>query len=118
MSNKQVQRRFEGHTSDVYCLIVWNNHLWSASLDKTIKGWNEEGKCISTLEGHTKSVKRLCVWRNNLYSASYDNTIREWNSQGKCVRVLQLSKNLDIRYSIDLIVWKNCLVSCHDDSIR
>src|SRR5437016_13487534 len=96
MDNKQGIIRFEGHTDTVCCLIVWNNHLWSGSYDTTIKQWNEEGKCISTLEGHTKSVVRLCVWRDNLYSASYDNTIREWNSQGQCVRVLQLSKKLEL----------------------
>ena len=31
----------EGHSGVVFCLIVWNNHLYSGSDDKTIRKWGE-----------------------------------------------------------------------------
>ena len=31
----------EGHTDAVFCLTVWNNHLYSGSADGTIRKWGE-----------------------------------------------------------------------------
>ena len=68
----------KGHKDSVYCLIVWNNHLYSGSWDNTIRKWNENGNCIATLRGHTHVAYCLTVWNNCLYSGSLDCTIRKW----------------------------------------
>ena len=53
MSAIQILKR---HARSIYCLTVWNNHLYSGSSDKTIRKWNSSGECIGVLEGHTDYV--------------------------------------------------------------
>ena len=105
----------KGHKYSVYCLTVWNNHLYSGSWDKTIRKWNSKGECVGVLKGHTDSVECLTVWNNHLYSGSEDKTIRKWNSSGECVKVLE--GHTDSVWC--LTVWNNHLYSgSSDETIR
>ena len=42
----------EGHAGGVYCLTIWNNHLYSGSYDNTIRVWDTNHECIAVLKGH------------------------------------------------------------------
>ena len=97
----------KSHTSAVYCLIVWNNYLYSGSYDRTIRKWNENGKCVATLHGHTDMVMCLIVWNNHLYSGGYDNTIRKWDENDDGVAVFQGHTGS----VLCLTVWNNHLYS-------
>ena len=101
--------------STVTHLIVWNNTLWSASNDSTIKQWSANGQCLQTLVGHSDSVLYLYVWKDLLHSASYDKTIRVWDFNGTLLRTLQGHTE----YVRCLTSWRDFLVSCsRDDTVR
>ncbi len=106
---------FKDHADSVYCLTVWNNHLYSGSDDDKIRKWDEKGSCIATLQGHTSYVRCLTVWNNNLYSGSVDDTIRKWDETGNCIAIFKGHTD-SIRC---LIVWNNYLYSGgYDNTIR
>ena len=107
----QIIRTFEGHKEYVSCLTVWNNHLWSASYDKTIRVWNFEGECLRILKGHTDWVRCLTSWRDFLISGSNDLTIRVWNDNGECVTQWNTGS-----YVYAVTLWNGLLCTAQDDN--
>lgn len=64
----------------------------TGSRDKSIKLWNAEGRCITTLLGHDSWVSALVFHPGGKYifSVSDDKTLRFWDlrQKGKCVGVV------------------------------
>ena len=86
----------EGHTSEVYQLLVREGKLFSCSFDRTIKTWSTvEGRtCEQTLAGHTVGVCTMSVLGDRLLTGSDDSTVRVWGmARGagawRCERVLR-----------------------------
>ena len=116
--NGECHLIFEGHTGAVRSLALSKDGhtLWSASEDRTIRGWRAipgtrrssgqrargrcgrarrdaaTGACTATLTGHAFTVLTLALGRDaggTLYSGSWDHTIRAWRcADGACVHVL------------------------------
>lgn len=65
--------------------LCWSNagtHIFSASLDSTIRKWRStDGKELAILRGHTSGINSLCLSpdESHLFSASKDHSVRIWN---------------------------------------
>ena len=79
-----------------YCMCVKfdpsnPNQFSSASLDKTVKVWDENsGKVLATLNGHEKGVNCLCYYgQSMLASGSDDHSIKLWEDNGQCIATIK-----------------------------
>lgn len=78
-----------GHShfiSDI-CLSSDNNHLLSASWDKSLRLWDlSQGKSTERFTGHTKEVLCCSFSSDNrqILSSGADKTIKLWNVKGVC----------------------------------
>jgi len=84
----------EGHSDTVNALCVWQDHLFSASDDRSIIMWDTAGNFQRKLQGHTKGVNCLCVYDDFLYSGSGDASIRAWDLSGNCVGTTQYEEKI------------------------
>ena len=92
-STDKCTKTFSGHEGGIQdlCLGENNNHLFSGSLDKTIKIWDiEKGICLKTFTGHGSYVRKVIMFSPGiLCSASDDSDIKLWNiSKGTCIQTL------------------------------
>lgn len=74
-----------------------NKTIASASVDKTVRIWEETtGKCVQVLKGHTSGVYGVVeLYDGTLLSGSDDGTIREWDiNTGECVSTCQLKHRI------------------------
>ncbi|NEO96678.1 MAG: hypothetical protein F6K56_43860, partial [Moorea sp. SIO3G5] len=57
------------------------NRIASASYDKTVKLWKQDGTLLTTLKGHSDGVLAVVFSPNGemIASASGDNTVIVWN---------------------------------------
>lgn len=79
----------EAHQGEVTALILEENTLYSASLDRTIKVWNSQ-ELIHIFEGHIQGIRCLVKNQNSLFSASDDHTIRKWDLKTKsCIHTFE-----------------------------
>lgn len=64
--------------------------LASASYDKTIKLWQQNGQLLKTLQGHNDKITSISFSPDGelLASASHDKTVKLWNQQGKLLKTL------------------------------
>ncbi|MEM7712191.1 MAG: WD40 repeat domain-containing protein, partial [Cyanobacteria bacterium P01_A01_bin.68] len=64
--------------------------LASASYDKTIKLWQQNGGLLKTLQGHNDKITSISFSPDGqlLASASHDKTVKLWNQQGKLLKTL------------------------------
>ncbi|NET14847.1 MAG: WD40 repeat domain-containing protein, partial [Okeania sp. SIO1H6] len=89
----------EGHGDVVWSVTFQpeGNLIASASVDKTIKLWRQDGKLEKTLEGHTDSVSRISFSSDGKYlaSASHDRTVKIWNLQQAEIKPLNLKSHRD-----------------------
>jgi ankyrin repeat protein len=86
------------HTDAITDISVFPTGFLSCSKDKTIRGWNKNGKCIlllnqdsaGALGGHTDSINSICKLPNKqIATGSNDNTVRIWSLETKqCVLVI------------------------------
>lgn len=75
-----VMCSLEGHTQMLLTLEVFEDRLYSASFDNTIKIWNcKDGNLIKTLFKHSHPVRFICFYDANMYSGSYDGSIKVWS---------------------------------------
>jgi len=93
--NNQCIQSLNGHDGSVFCLTTFiikidETYLCSGSIDKTIKMWDKDGKCVRTMVGHEQAVRCLATTRNEiLYSGSWDGSIMKWNKYGIRVNTLR-----------------------------
>ena len=67
----------EGHTNNVYSVVVKDNLIISSSWDHTIRIWDmNTWECLKVLEGHTDWIRTVFVKDNLIISGSDDATIR------------------------------------------
>jgi ankyrin repeat protein len=86
------------HTDAITDISVFPTGFLSCSKDKTIRGWNQNGKCIlllnqdsaGALGGHTDSINSICRLPNKqIATGSNDNTVRIWSLETKqCLLVI------------------------------
>ena len=67
----------KGHTSFVYCVVLFDAFLFTGSSDFTVRKWTLDGEPQQVYEGHTASVWFLTVWNNAIFSGGED-TIIQW----------------------------------------
>lgn len=80
LSNGGLQLSYVGHQSTVLALLLWNDMLFSGSVDTTVICWNEiNGQIIRTYNGHTGEVQVVSLYENHLYSAGRPYSIIKWN---------------------------------------
>lgn len=79
MESGQV-KQYQGHTSWVLCLEVYNNWLLSGSDDMTIRIWDiTTCKELEVLKGHKNGVTCIAFANNELFTGSYDHQIICWD---------------------------------------
>lgn len=79
-----VIRTLQGHSEEISAVVVTTDqqHLISASKDKTIKVWDiTNGMELLTLTGHSRPVNGLAVTPDGRYllSTSGDKTVKKWD---------------------------------------
>jgi len=95
------------HSDSVYGL-AWSadgQFLASASSDKTVKIWQQNGKLVTTLRGHKEKVNSVAFVPNSdtIAAAGDDGTIRFWRRNGQAIATLQAHRDwiYRIRFSED-----------------
>ena len=74
----------EGHTGQVFSLLLEPPFVWSSSWDKSIILWDFHDKTFKKeLKGpHSDAVSCLLSVGNEVWSASWDKTISIWKASG------------------------------------
>ena len=76
----------------------------TGSRDKTVRIWNDQGKCLATLVGHSDWVCSVATYEQNgqtlIVSGSHDNTARIWNPR-------KLEVKIGSNETIIRRLWKN-----------
>lgn len=68
---------YKGHTGWIFDFIVTENHIYSASMDSTIRKFDiESGEVVKTFNDHSECVCRIKLTSTSLISCSWDGTVR------------------------------------------
>lgn len=59
-----LKQTIKSHPLACNYLLVFNNYLYSASYDNTVKVHNSQFECVATFEGHTAGVRCLSVFQD------------------------------------------------------
>uniref|UniRef100_A0A182VET5 U-box domain-containing protein n=1 Tax=Anopheles merus TaxID=30066 RepID=A0A182VET5_ANOME len=85
--NASCVQTISAHGSSVTCVRFnpTGTLLFSCSLDKTIKIWNQQGTCLKTLSEHLRYVNCLAINSDSsvIASGSNDRTIVVWDLTGR-----------------------------------
>jgi len=87
------------HNDWVSSVDIRNNNIITGSYDNTIKIWNTDGECLTSIEGHTMAVRKV-VWNplntvtESFISASQDQTavIWEYNPEDHSSQCMHICK--------------------------
>lgn len=70
---------YVGHQNAVVSLILWEEMLFSGSVDNKAICWNEKnGQIARIYNGHTSTVRVLTIIDNFLYSGDENGAILKW----------------------------------------
>ncbi|KAI9486493.1 MAG: WD40-repeat-containing domain protein [Benjaminiella poitrasii] len=75
----QVLHTYEGHDTSIYCVRVWEDDLWTASADKTVRRWHTETGTQDMVLTHPDRVKSLVLAGPYIVTGSSDDLIRVWD---------------------------------------
>ncbi|KAI8969192.1 WD40-repeat-containing domain protein [Mycotypha africana] len=79
VATMQVVKSFAGHDTSIYCIRVWEEDLWTASADKTVRRFNiNTGKEDMLLE-HPDRVKSIALAGPYIVTGASDDNIRVWD---------------------------------------
>lgn len=70
---------FEGHSSDIIEIKVFDNIMYSTSLDKTLIKWDMSGELVLVFE-HPALIRSFTVIKNVLYTLCDEELIRQWDT--------------------------------------
>ena len=100
VSTYKCIRTFEGHSDAIFHIIIYSDDkIISASADKSIKIWNQQGECLNTLKGHTDEVAGLIELKDKrLVSCSCDNQVLFWNMNTYQIETNHTINNVECRY--------------------
>ncbi|KAG1139994.1 hypothetical protein G6F37_005644 [Rhizopus arrhizus] len=86
----QVQKTYVGHETSIYCVRIWEDDLWTASADKTVRRWNIETGNVDMILKHPDRVKSLALAGPYIVTGSSDDDIRVWDiASGKLVCIIE-----------------------------
>ncbi|ORE07557.1 WD40 repeat-like protein [Rhizopus microsporus var. microsporus] len=86
----QVQKTYTGHDTSIYCIRVWEDDLWTASADKTVRRWNTDTGVVDMKIEHPDRVKSLALAGPYVVTGSSDDEIRVWDiASGQLVCVIE-----------------------------
>ncbi|KAG8275468.1 hypothetical protein J6590_085372 [Homalodisca vitripennis] len=69
----------ERHLSDVTCLLLHQDKLYSGADDGKVKVWSLDLKLIKEIDAHPVNVYCLAASDDALYTCSNDGTIKSWS---------------------------------------
>ena len=100
----KVAQTLKGHTGAIRAVAISQDgdKIVSASRDKTLKIWSNQGQEIATLRGHRAPVYSVAInpLNNQIVSASGDKTLKIWNHNGTELATLEghLDRVWDVAY--------------------
>lgn len=75
----KVVLTFEGHDTSIYCVRVWEDDLWTASADKTLRRWNTSTGISDMTITHPDRVKSIALAGPYVVTGASDDEIRVWD---------------------------------------
>ncbi|KXS17826.1 PFU-domain-containing protein [Gonapodya prolifera JEL478] len=117
-----------GHTQAVWAVLIVHKTIaqtgmppsnsgltvLTGSADKTVKRWDDAGKCLKTYEGHTDAVRALAELPGvGFVSAGNDMTVRMWTLDGDALQVLE--GHSSFVYSISVSLSSDQMASSGED---
>ncbi|XP_076044054.1 uncharacterized protein LOC143027051 [Oratosquilla oratoria] len=69
----------EQHVSDIECILIHGDKIFSCSDDGKVKIWSSDLKLQHEWKAHDYAVLHLLIFGSNLYTASVDMTIKIWD---------------------------------------
>jgi WD40 repeat protein len=100
-----------GHRDDVDMAAFSpdDRHIATCALDRCVRVFDRDGRCLHEMRGHTGNVLSL-AWsanENELVTSSVDGTVRLWNVEsGQCVRSTDLGVRTDsVEIDADGVVY-------------
>eukprot|EP00993_Chasmostoma_nieuportense_P001567 NODE_2437_length_1177_cov_39.903810_g2322_i0.p1 GENE.NODE_2437_length_1177_cov_39.903810_g2322_i0~~NODE_2437_length_1177_cov_39.903810_g2322_i0.p1 ORF type:complete len:353 (+),score=90.27 NODE_2437_length_1177_cov_39.903810_g2322_i0:46-1104(+) len=108
-----------GHEQVVRCLTVFNNHLYSASCDATVRKWDGQ-RCVIVWDQrekaqaveHKEVVTAMVVYGTHLYLGTSDGALQKWNAADEFVATMKPGHRSAIRA---MVVFNNCLYTAGAD---
>jgi WD40 repeat protein len=89
-SGKYKETCLVGHEDYVTSIQITDHHIISSSMDRTIRVWGLNGKCIYILKGHQAGVVALKASNDFLVSGSWDQLVKLWDlNTGKCLKTFK-----------------------------
>ncbi|MEL6552487.1 MAG: AAA-like domain-containing protein [Cyanobacteria bacterium J06621_11] len=118
LTQTHLTRTLRGHTDSVTDLAISpdGNQLVSASSDRTLKLWNQEGTLLQTFTGHSAPVLAVAFSPNGqvVASAGEDLSIKLWNLEGKLLKTLEGHSGAVV--DLDFNLGGNLLASASRDA--
>lgn len=77
---------FSGHTAAIWSILqLENGNIVTASADKTINIWSQDGQILKKLQGHTDCVRGLADFPElgRFVSVANDASVRVWLYSGE-----------------------------------
>lgn len=99
---------FSGHSAAVWSIIqLKDSRIVTASADKTIAIWNQDGARMKVLNGHTDCVRGLLDLPElqQFVSVANDATVRIWSYSGEITNILYGHTNYIYRFLFIIIIF-------------
>ncbi|KAI9279373.1 WD40-repeat-containing domain protein [Sporodiniella umbellata] len=86
----EIAKTYTGHETSIYCIRVWEDDLWTASADKTVRRWNIESGNVDMVLTHVDCVKSLAIMGPYVVTGARNDDIYVWDiASGKIVCTIE-----------------------------